>query len=73
MKLNLSLVFSLSIKGQWFSASESLHVYLLGNPIIWWGNLVFLAAFLFCYLFNAVRAQRGIEEAPETRGTFFSF
>merc|ERR1712242_166490 len=27
-------------KGQWFSAGEEHRVYLLGTPVIWWGNLV---------------------------------
>jgi len=31
---------------------------LLGNPLIWWSNLVFLALFVTVFLFNAVVQQR---------------
>ncbi len=37
-------------------------MYLLGNPIIWWGNLALLAFFLFVYAIDAIRAQRSGEQ-----------
>jgi len=51
-------------KGQWFSANEELRIYLLGNPVIWWANLVFLAAFMASYTFASFREQRGTWTAP---------
>ncbi|CAG0918175.1 unnamed protein product [Notodromas monacha] len=54
----------IDFRGQWFSAVDSLHIYLLGNPVIWWGNIVLLGVFLCCLFLNAVKAQRGIEESP---------
>ncbi|XP_076034374.1 protein O-mannosyl-transferase 2 [Oratosquilla oratoria] len=52
----------INYKGQWFSAIQGYQVYLLGNPVIWWGNLVIMAAFLFVYLIDSVRHQRGVQE-----------
>lgn len=48
----------INYKGQFFSGNN-YRIYLLGNPIIWWGNLVFLAFFLLTYFYMAVRHQRG--------------
>jgi dolichyl-phosphate-mannose-protein mannosyltransferase len=41
----------------------------LGNPVIWWSNLVFLAMFLLMYFMAAVKQQRGYDadEKAETR------
>lgn len=36
---------------------------MLGNPIIWWGNLLFLAIFIFLLIHAAVREQRGFVES----------
>ena len=44
----------------------------MGNPVIWWGNLVLLAVFLLAFAVNAVREQREAdlvqeaEDEPET-------
>lgn len=57
----------INIKGQWFSAIDGYKVYLLGNPIIWWGNLVVLAAFVLVYIYNAYRTQRGLKDDAATR------
>lgn len=46
------------LQGQFFSGNN-YRIYLLGNPIIWWGNLMFLAFFLLTYFYMAVRHQRG--------------
>ena len=54
-----------NMKGQWFSAGEELRIYLLGNPIIWWGNLVFLAVFIAVYVFHSFKGQRGDKMATE--------
>lgn len=45
-------------QGQFFSGNNQ-RIYLLGNPIIWWGNIVFLALFAIFYLYASVRDQRG--------------
>lgn len=45
-------------QGQFFSGGN-FRIYLLGNPVIWWSNLVFLAVFLLTYLLAAIRKQRG--------------
>jgi dolichyl-phosphate-mannose-protein mannosyltransferase len=51
-------------RGQWFSASEDYRIYLLGNPIIWWGHLALLCVFTWIYGYNAFRAQRGYAVPP---------
>lgn len=48
----------INLKGQFFSGS-SYRIYLLGNPIIWWSNLMFLGLFLCLFLFQCVKQQRG--------------
>lgn len=49
----------INLRGQFFSGADQ-RIYLLGNPIIWWGNLGFLALFLLIYLVQSVKEQRGI-------------
>lgn len=51
----------INYRGQFFSGSEH-RIYLLGNPIIWWGNLIFLGLFLLIFLYNAIRYQRGYRD-----------
>lgn len=48
----------INYRGQFFSGS-TYRIYLLGNPVIWWGNIVFLLLFLAVFLFNAIKQQRG--------------
>eukprot|EP00093_Oithona_nana_P014788 14788.XXX_659779_650794_1 [CDS] Oithona nana genome sequencing. len=48
----------INLRGQFFSGNDK-RIYLLGNPIIWWGNLGFLALFLCLYGAVSVREQRG--------------
>ena len=55
-------------QGQWFSAIDGYKVYLLGNPVIWWGNIVVFALFGLVFVYDAFRRQRGMEEAPEAKG-----
>lgn len=48
----------INYRGQFFSGS-SYRIYLLGNPIIWWGNLIFLGIFIVILLINCIKLQRG--------------
>nr|CAD7256108.1 unnamed protein product [Timema shepardi] len=48
----------INFRGQFFSGN-SYRIYLLGNPFIWWSNLIFLAIFLIVHACHAVRKQRG--------------
>ncbi|KAJ8925580.1 hypothetical protein NQ315_009420 [Exocentrus adspersus] len=48
----------INYRGQFFSGSQ-YRIYLLGNPIIWWSNLVFILVFLVVFTFNAVKQKRG--------------
>ncbi|CAH1126628.1 unnamed protein product [Ceutorhynchus assimilis] len=48
----------INYRGQFFSGSQ-YRIYLLGNPIIWWSNLVFILLFLGMFLINAIKLQRG--------------
>lgn len=54
-------IFSSPLQGQWFSGKDH-RVYLLGNPIIWWGNIAFLLLFAGTYGWNSLRAQRGYSD-----------
>ncbi|XP_024938876.1 protein O-mannosyl-transferase 2 isoform X2 [Cephus cinctus] len=51
----------INYRGQFFSGSNH-RIYLLGNPIIWWGNIIFLILFTVVYIHAAVREHRGYEE-----------
>lgn len=44
-------------QGQFFSGS-SYRIYLLGNPVIWWSNLVFLGLFVLVFCVDAILGQR---------------
>ncbi|XP_063706046.1 protein O-mannosyl-transferase 2 [Culicoides brevitarsis] len=56
----------INYRGQFFSGN-SYRVYLLGNPIIWWSNLVFLGLFLITFLIQAIRIQRGYIDQSDSR------
>jgi dolichyl-phosphate-mannose-protein mannosyltransferase len=58
----------IDLRGQYFSGSN-YRIYLLGNPIIWWGNFVLLGVFLGLYAFHSWREQRGVEELKEVKGS----
>lgn len=45
------------VQGQFFSGS-AYRIYLLGNPVIWWSNLAFLALFVLVYCVDAIKGQR---------------
>ncbi|XP_063387338.1 protein O-mannosyl-transferase 2 isoform X2 [Cydia fagiglandana] len=47
----------INYRGQFFSGSAH-RVYLLGNPVVWWTNLAFLAVFFVIYVVNSVREKR---------------
>ena len=55
-------------QGHWFSAIEGYTDYLLGNPIIWWTNLVVMAFFGLVYAAHSFKVHRGYKEIPEQRG-----
>ncbi|CAB3387653.1 Hypothetical predicted protein [Cloeon dipterum] len=52
----------INYKGQFFSGNQ-YRIYLLGNPVVWWSNLGFLALFCSVYFFQLLRHQR----SPEVR------
>lgn len=47
-----------NFRGQFFSGNN-YRIYLLGNPIVWWGNIFFLVAYIIIYVYIAVKEQRG--------------
>jgi len=47
-------------QGQFFSGN-AYRIYLLGNPVIWWGNLVLLAVFCVVFLWQQLCKQRSPE------------
>ncbi|XP_012156645.1 protein O-mannosyl-transferase 2 [Ceratitis capitata] len=47
----------INYRGQFFSGT-SYRIYLLGNPIIWWSNLIFLVAFLFVSSIIVIKQRR---------------
>ncbi|KAL1468871.1 hypothetical protein MTO96_025148, partial [Rhipicephalus appendiculatus] len=55
----------INYKGQFFSGVQ-FRIYLLGNPVIWWGNLVCMALYGFIQLYVLVRQKRGYMGSPET-------
>ncbi|XP_023159697.2 protein O-mannosyl-transferase 2 [Drosophila hydei] len=52
----------INYRGQFFSGS-SYRIYLLGNPFIWWSNLIFLLLFISIFLGNAILQQRRAGQA----------
>ncbi|XP_054011086.1 protein O-mannosyl-transferase 2 isoform X1 [Hylaeus anthracinus] len=54
----------INYRGQFFSGNN-LRIYLLGNPIIWWGNIAFLIIFIVLYIYACVRQQRGCVDRPD--------
>jgi len=47
----------INVRGQFFSGNE-YKIYLLGNPLVWWGNLVFLAIYCAIQVIIFVENQR---------------
>ncbi|XP_030754503.1 protein O-mannosyl-transferase 2 isoform X2 [Sitophilus oryzae] len=52
----------INYRGQFFSGSQ-YRIYLLGNPVIWWSNVIFIVLFLIMFLINAIKLQRGYIES----------
>ncbi|OWF56429.1 Protein O-mannosyl-transferase 2 [Mizuhopecten yessoensis] len=50
----------IDFKGQIFSGKNH-RIYLLGNPVIFWGCLGVMLAFFVVYLVSAIRIQRGVQ------------
>lgn len=64
----------IDFRGQIFSGNNH-RIYLLGNPIIFWGCLVAHVLFVVYYLAHAVKAKRGHKENKawtEHKETIFS-
>ncbi|CAH1793235.1 unnamed protein product [Owenia fusiformis] len=59
-------------KGQPFSGGD-YRIYLLGNPIIFWGNLVVLATFLIIYLIYSFALNRGCKISKDIEGDIRTF
>eukprot|EP00057_Strongylocentrotus_purpuratus_P031920 XP_786089.3 PREDICTED: protein O-mannosyl-transferase 2 [Strongylocentrotus purpuratus] len=57
----------INYRGQRFSGTNETEyrVYLLGNPVIWWGNLVVLAIFCLAAVGWLFMMQRGCELSPQ--------
>jgi len=54
-------MWPINLKGQFFcSTVEHKKVYLLGNPIIWWGNLVLMTIYFGIVVLKTVQSKRGI-------------
>jgi len=54
-------MWPINLKGQFFCHGvEHKKVYLLGNPIIWWGNLVLMAIYLGIVVLKTVQSKRGM-------------
>lgn len=62
-----SIYNDMYMQGQFFSGS-AYRIYLLGNPIIWWSNLIFLTIFVLEFLVSAVKQQRGYKNNLENNG-----
>ncbi|XP_065058532.1 protein O-mannosyl-transferase 2-like isoform X2 [Rhopilema esculentum] len=60
----------INYRGQVFSGGE-YRIYLLGNPIIWWGILAAFAIFFIIYTYHAVREQRGYQDDVAVKGKQF--
>lgn len=57
-------MWPINLRGQFFSAGEGVRIYLLGNPVIWWSNLLLMAIYLVLFAVIAIRNTRGIEASP---------
>ncbi|CAG9813205.1 unnamed protein product [Phaedon cochleariae] len=60
----------INYRGQFFSGSHH-RIYLLGNPLIWWGNLIFILLFVIVFTVNAIKLQRGYIKSFTGRHCFF--
>ncbi|ELT93986.1 hypothetical protein CAPTEDRAFT_152537 [Capitella teleta] len=51
----------INYRGQPFSGGQ-YRIYLLGNPVLWWGVLVAMTMYLLISLVHAIRRQRGFTQ-----------
>jgi len=58
-------MWPISLQGLHFSSLNSHRVYLLGNPVIWWGNIVFMIIYLLLELVNSVQVKRHVVFSPK--------
>ena len=49
----------INLRGQFFSGGK-LRIYLLGNPVIWWGNIVVWLLYAVLEITTSVLRKRGI-------------
>jgi dolichyl-phosphate-mannose-protein mannosyltransferase len=47
-----------------------VRIYLLGNPIIWWGNLLLMGLYLVLFAVVEIRDKRGVVLSPEQQSKF---
>ncbi|XP_059220092.1 protein O-mannosyl-transferase 2 isoform X3 [Stomoxys calcitrans] len=47
----------INLKGQFFSGND-YRIYLLGNPIVWWSNLIFLNFFVLLFVIRHIMLTR---------------
>lgn len=59
-----------AFQGQFFSGSN-YKIYLLGNPLVWWGNLILLVIYTATQLTISVRDQRGCTYDRLTAGKMY--
>ncbi|XP_013407904.1 protein O-mannosyl-transferase 2 [Lingula anatina] len=52
--------------GQSFSGGK-FRVLLLGNPILFWGNLILMAVFIMLFIYDGVKSKRGTTQPQEIR------
>ncbi len=68
----ISDVFHFVQQGQFFSV-EGAVIYLLGNPIIWWGHCLFFFFYFILWVVNAVIEKRSAVLSDKQMSKFFTF
>ncbi|KAK8741606.1 hypothetical protein OTU49_002295 [Cherax quadricarinatus] len=56
----------INFKGQHFSGGKP-RIYLLGNPVVFWGNLVALVCYFTLCTWNSFQIKRGYSISPNVR------
>lgn len=57
------------LQGQFFSGNN-YRIYLLGNPIIWWGNIVVMVFYNIIYVWEAICIKRRNHEKVRNTGKY---
>ena len=65
-------VFHFVPQGQFFSV-EGAVIYLLGNPIIWWGHCLFFFFYFILWVVNAVIEKRSAVLSYKQMSKFLLF